>query len=191
MLIRLNLQINYTSLNVSFPTSAGFWYWSGSTLRLTTYLLMFPFPLVSISWDPCLLSGTAVGQTDFDIPIWQCLTSDRNLAWVILVRHKRHCPTIKSKSVCSHSSCMYSLTVVRLCLAVYRDVWCYQARSRDHFSISDVSFKCWSLMLIKLYPQDNYDTHRPICPTNVWLLVLIRNTHRITTHLVMCPSLHS
>ena len=34
------------------------------------------------------LSGTVVGQTDFNVTIGQCAVSYRNLAYAILIRHK-------------------------------------------------------------------------------------------------------
>ena len=45
-------------------------------------------------------------STDFDVTIGQCVVSDRKLTCAILMRHtkQQHCPTLTSKSVCSHSN---------------------------------------------------------------------------------------
>ena len=43
------------------------------------------YPISPFS-DP--VSDTVVRQTDFDVIIGQCVVSDRNLAWAILIKHK-------------------------------------------------------------------------------------------------------
>ena len=43
--------------------------------------------------------------------------SDRNVACAVLVRHKTL--TVRSKSVCSHSNCMFCSTVLRQCLILW------------------------------------------------------------------------
>ena len=49
----------------------------------------------------------------------QCAVSDRNRACAVLTRQKtRHCLTVKSKSVCSHSYCILCPTFVGQCLGV-------------------------------------------------------------------------
>ena len=60
---------------------------------------------------PHPLSGTAVGQTDFDVTIGQCVMSDKNLACTILMRHKTMSDGERSEPVCSHSNCMFCPTV--------------------------------------------------------------------------------
>ena len=45
--------------------------------------------------------------TDFNVIIGQRVVSGRNFACAILIRHWTLCPTVKLKSVCFHSNCMF------------------------------------------------------------------------------------
>ena len=59
--------------------------------------------------------------TDYDVTIGQCVASNRNLPCAFLIRHKTLSDgKVKSKSVCSHSYCMFCPIVVQLCLTEYR-----------------------------------------------------------------------
>ena len=59
------------------------------------------------SQPPDQLSSTVVRQTHCDVIIGQSVASDRNLAWVFLIRHKTLSDSVKSQPACSHSNCTF------------------------------------------------------------------------------------
>ena len=65
--------------------------------------------------DP--LSCTVARQTDFGVTIGQCVLSARNDA--LFSSDTIHCPTLKSKSVRSPSTCVFCSTVAHQCLTAH------------------------------------------------------------------------